>query len=198
VGLFGGAFDPPHSAHQALLTAARGQLGLGQVRVLPTGQPWHRARQPSAAAHRLAMAQLAFADLPGVVVDARELQRPGPTYTVDTVRELAAEHPGTEWWLLLGQDQWQALPTWHEWPALAALVQVAVAVRGASQLHPTEHAVPGAALPLRATPLALTPMDVSATRIRQMVGEGAVQTSGLAGLVSPAVARYIDQHHLYQ
>jgi nicotinate-nucleotide adenylyltransferase len=180
------------------VAAAAAQLGLNQVRVLPTGQPWHRARKPSAAAHRLAMAKLAFEALPGVqaevLVDGRELQRPGPTYTVDTVRELKAEQPGTQWWLLLGQDQWHALPTWHEWQALAALVHMAVAVRGASQLQPQAHPRGSGQTPVTAIALDMPPMDVSATRIRQLARESAA----LTGLVSPAVARYIDQHHLYR
>ena len=96
VGLFGGSFDPPHVAHVALAEAALGQLGLDELRILPTGQAWHKSRALTAAEHRLAMARLAFGHLPGAVVDDRELLRAGATYTIDTLRELAAEQPGAQ------------------------------------------------------------------------------------------------------
>jgi nicotinate-nucleotide adenylyltransferase len=198
VGLFGGAFDPPHTAHVALVQAALQQLQLHEVRVLPTGQAWHKPRTLTDRAHRLTMARLAFEGMPEVVLDPRELNREGPSFTIDTVLELQAEQPHAKWWLLLGQDQWQAFNTWHEWQALAGLVQVAVAVRNADRLLPTEHPMPDGKPPLRAQRLMLPAMAVSATHIRHLASQGGDLTSGLAGLVSPAVARYIDQHHLYR
>ena len=75
IGVFGGAFDPPHRAHVALAQAAVAQLGLAELRIFPTGQAWHKARPLSSAAARLAMAELAFAALPNVTVDAREIRR---------------------------------------------------------------------------------------------------------------------------
>ena len=71
IGIFGGAFDPPHLAHVALAQAAVTQLGLDELRVFPTGQAWHKARALTGAAHRLAMAKLAFGAVPGAVVDDR-------------------------------------------------------------------------------------------------------------------------------
>ena len=97
IGLFGGAFDPPHVAHVALVRAAMEQLGLNQLHVLPTGDAWHKSRTLSAATHRLAMARLAFGEIPGVVVDDRELRRAGPTYTVDTLRACKPSTPGHSW-----------------------------------------------------------------------------------------------------
>lgn len=200
IGLLGGAFDPPHVAHLALAQAALQQLGLSELLVLPTGHAWHKDRSLSPAHHRVAMAQRAFAGLPNTRVDPRETLRAGPTYTFDTVRELEQEHPGAQLWLLLGQDQWQALTSWHEWQALVQRVQLAVAVRRglgaggeAAGLSPAEHPLPGQP-PCRPTPLAMPLMSVSATQIRQQVAQG----QALQGLVSPAVARYIDQHHLYR
>ena len=73
VGVFGGAFDPPHLAHVALVEAAIAQLQLQQVHVLPTGEAWHKPRQLSEAAHRVAMTRLAFAHVPAVLVDEREI-----------------------------------------------------------------------------------------------------------------------------
>ena len=113
LGMFGGAFDPPHMAHRVLAQAAVDQLRLDELRVFPTGQAWHKERTLTPAQHRLAMAQLAFEDLPKVVVDARELQRAGATYTIDTLRELSAEHPGAELFLVMGEDQAAAFTTWR-------------------------------------------------------------------------------------
>ena len=90
LGVFGGAFDPPHLAHVALVEAAVAALQLDQVRVLPTGLAWHKTRTLSEAHHRLAMTRLAYQHLPQVVVDDREIRRSGASYTVDTLRGLRA------------------------------------------------------------------------------------------------------------
>jgi len=127
--VLGGAFDPPHRAHRALAEAALAQLDLDALHIVPTGQAWHKARPLTDATHRLAMCQRAFGDLPGVVLDARELRRTGPSYTVDTLTELRAEHPAAELLLLLGADQWAALPTWKRWRDVLALATVAVGIR---------------------------------------------------------------------
>lgn len=190
VGVFGGAFDPPHVAHAALARAAVDQLGLDELRILPTGDAWHKIRPLSPAQHRLAMARLAFADLPRVVVDDRELRRPGPTYTVDTLRELQAEQPDAQLFLVMGEDQAAALTRWHQWETVVALAVIAVAARAAT---------PGelrSALPPQARfqPLALPSMAASATAIRSRVGSG----GAIADLVAPGVASYIARHHLYQ
>ncbi|MGI9153494.1 MAG: nicotinate-nicotinamide nucleotide adenylyltransferase, partial [Rubrivivax sp.] len=89
--MFGGAFDPPHLAHVALALAAVEQLQLDELRIFPTGQAWHKSQALSAPEHRLAMARLAFASVPRTVIDERDLRRSGPTYTIDTRRELHSE-----------------------------------------------------------------------------------------------------------
>jgi len=88
--MFGGAFDPPHWAHRALAETALTQLGLDVLHVLPTGHAWHKARVLSPAEHRVVMCERAFAGLPNIRLDQREIHRAGPTYTADTLRELAA------------------------------------------------------------------------------------------------------------
>ena len=127
--MLGGAFDPPHVAHVALARAAIEQLHLDELRVLPTGLAWHKTRAISAGDHRLAMTRLAFADVPGVVVDDRELRRAGPTYTVDTLRELRAEHPSDTLVLVIGADQADALDQWRESDEIARLAIISVADR---------------------------------------------------------------------
>ncbi|WP_076997154.1 nicotinate (nicotinamide) nucleotide adenylyltransferase [Variovorax sp. KK3] len=193
VGVFGGAFDPPHDAHVSLVKAALAQLGLARLHILPTGDAWHKARGLSAGHHRLEMARLAFEGLPGAVVDDRELRRAGPTYTLDTLRELRGEQPAAELVLILGADQASSLPRWHGWQDILAMAVVAVAQRpGAGAFDPL--ALPGAPPGARFETLAITPMDVSATEIRAKAALG----QDLSRLVPPAVARYIDQHHLYR
>lgn len=194
IGLLGGAFDPPHLAHRALAQAALDQLGLSELRVLPTGYAWHKARALTDAHHRLAMAKLNFEGLPGVVVDDREIRRPGPSYTIDTVREVLAQHPGAEVLVLMGMDQAVALPSWKDWEALVAQAIICIADRPettesdadfhAQLKHLAAHRVRRLHMPL---------MPVSATEIRQRL---ALKQS-IEGLVSPAIASYIAQHHLY-
>lgn len=193
VGLFGGAFDPPHEAHVALARAAVEQLGLDELRVLPTGQAWHKARDLSSAEHRLAMARMAFAGVPHATVDERELHRQGPTYTVDTLRELRREHPGAELVLVIGADQAEALHRWRESAELPKLATIAIAERA----RPAGSPVPFDASDIpgrRWEAVELPPMPISATAIRQRVAAG----EGIAHLVPEGVARYIDQQQLYR
>ena len=130
LGLFGGAFDPPHAAHAALAAVAIGQLGLDELRILPTGQAWHKARGLTPASHRVAMARLAFAGLPQAVLDEREIRREGPSYTVDTLREIAAETPGAALFLVIGADQALAFDRWRAPDEIARLrSEMAVEIR---------------------------------------------------------------------
>ncbi|WP_225783581.1 nicotinate (nicotinamide) nucleotide adenylyltransferase [Xenophilus sp. Marseille-Q4582] len=191
--MFGGSFDPPHGTHVALARAALAQAGLDRLYVFPTGHPWHKARQPTAAAHRVAMARLAFAEVPGVIVDNRETLRDGPTYTLDTLRELQQAHPGAELALLIGTDQAAALPSWHGWPQMLSLATVWVATRaGLPPFDPA--ALPGLPGNARFETLRVDPVDTSATDIRARAARG----EDISTLVPPAVARYIDQHQLYR
>ena len=196
VGVFGGAFDPPHNAHIALAQAALAQLHLAELRIFPTGQAWHKARALSAAEHRLAMVRLAFADLPGTVVDGRELTRTGPSYTLDTLRELRHERPDAQLVLILGADQGNALPGWHGWQEIVSTAIISIAhraspTRAMGRFDP--NALAGLPAGARFESLEFAPMALSATEIRARAAQGL----DIARLVPPAVARYIDQHHLY-
>lgn len=187
LGMFGGAFDPPHRAHVALAQAAVQQLRLDELRIFPTGQAWHKARRLAPAEHRLAMARLAFEAVPAAVVDDRELRRAGPTYTVDTLRELRAEQPGAQLYLVMGEDQADAFSSWRDWAGIAEIAILSVARR------------PGAAavaLPegVRMQPLVLPAMDDSATAVRARLAAG----QDISPLVAPGVASYIAQHSLYR
>lgn len=125
IGIFGGTFAPIHNGHLRLAIAAREQLRLREVRLVPAAHPPLRAEPAIPAARRLRWAQLAVARQRALRVDDRELRRPGPSYTVDTLLSLRAEHPRAAICLLLGQDAARQLPRWHRWrelPLLAHLV----------------------------------------------------------------------------
>ena len=188
VGIFGGSFDPVHNAHVALAKTALAELKLDEVRWVPVWQAWQKARELAPAADREAMVRLAIADEPRFVLERCELRRRGVSYTLDTVRELRAAEPDIDWFLILGQDQYAGLHTWRDWRELVSLVTLVIAPRpGAAavnrQVANTPHRT--VALPLRAE---------SSTDIRELLAAGL----SIEGLVPPAVASYIDRHHLYQ
>ena len=190
IGLFGGAFDPPHSAHVAIARAALEQLQLDELRIVPTGQAWHKSRPISPAAHRLAMVRLAFADLPRVVIDERELQRSGASYTIDTLDALLAEQPGSQPYLVMGGDQWAAFTSWRQWQDIARKARLCVAQRpDQASSNPTPHE-------LSVHWLKLPAMPISATALREQLAAGSDPLKE-PGPLPPAVARYISDHHLY-
>ncbi len=193
VGVMGGAFDPPHLAHQALAQAALAQLRLDELRLVPTGQAWHKARALSAAQHRLAMVQLAFGDQPKVIVDPRETEREGPSYTIDTLRELAIKYPQAELFLIIGADQAQALPTWKAWQEILQIAIICVADR-ADSIKATAQFTAELRHLARLRHLQMPAMAVSATDIRERI----CSRLGITTLVCEPVARYIAAHHLYQ
>lgn len=192
IGLLGGSFNPPHLGHLALARAALAQLGLTELRWLPAGAPWQKpAADLAPAADRAAMVAALIDGEPGMRLDARELQRAGPTYTLDTVRDLQREDPDAEWVLVIGQDQYAGLHTWHQPAELLSAVTLAVAARhGQSPTPPA----PLAGLPHRPLPLDMPRVDVSATELRARVAA----SQPIAPMVGEAVARYIDQHSLYR
>ena len=189
VGLFGGSFDPVHTAHVALAKLALTQLALDEVRWIPAGQPWQKTRRLTSASDREAMVQLAIEGEPRFVLDRIELRRPGVSYTLDTVRELEAVSPDTQWVLILGQDQYATLHTWHGWQELLDRVTIAVANRPDAKLEVN----PEIALEPHHS-LTLPMMDVSSTELRRRIAAG----ESIAGLVPDTVARYIEEHGLYR
>jgi nicotinate-nucleotide adenylyltransferase len=193
IGVFGGAFDPPHIGHLELARAAVQQFALDRLVVMPTGQAWHKSRTLTPAVHRIAMARLAFAELPQAVVDDRETRRDGPSYTVESLRELRDEHPRAQLYLLIGEDQARALTTWHDWEDLPKLAIICVAARADSTGAKGQFDAQMAQFP-SLTAIHMPPRELSATHLRQRAASG----QSLIPLVFESVARYIDQHHLYQ
>lgn len=212
IGVLGGSFDPIHAAHLQLARDASDALGLSEVRLLPTAQAWQKGPQTDAA-HRAEMVRLAIASEPGLVLDLREIARGGPSYTIDTLRELRAQLGArTPIVFIMGGDQIERLDTWNDWDKLLDLAHIAVARRNGrvlvldDRLHAwfNAHWAPAASLtgsPAgHVTEFDMTPVDAAATDIRQWLREppSAQRDARLARIVAPAVLDYIEAHQLYQ
>jgi nicotinate-nucleotide adenylyltransferase len=185
IGLLGGSFDPVHHGHLIVGRIAAEALGLDELRFVPAReQPFKQGRHGAPAADRAAMLDLAVAGAPGFAVERLELDRPGPSYTVDTLRALRARHPGAQLTLLLGADAAAELDAWHRAEELPGLARIVVFGR------------PGAPMP--ATPLItgaveVPAIEISATEIRARVRAG----QPIRYWVPDAVAEYIARHRLY-
>lgn len=118
IGIFGGTFAPIHNGHLRLALEAREELGLSEVRLIPAAVSPLKTAPAASGERRLRWLQLALGSEPGLVADDRELRRAGPSYTVDTLRELRAELGETPLCLLLGEDALRQLPRWHRWKEL--------------------------------------------------------------------------------
>ena len=129
IGILGGTFDPIHYGHLRPCLDLLQQLNLAEVRLMPNHIPPHRATPGSSSAHRLAMAKLAVIDCDELSVDTRELTRTTPSYTIDTLIELAAENPHTPVCFLIGLDSLNNLHTWHRWQELLSYCHLVVSYR---------------------------------------------------------------------
>jgi nicotinate-nucleotide adenylyltransferase len=202
VGILGGAFDPPHWAHRALAETALKQLKLDVLHILPTGQAWHKSRVLTPAEHRLAMCKLAFGDLPHTQIDAREIQRQGPSYTADTLHELAGEYPHSQLFLVLGADQLLVFKSWVRWPEVLAHATLAVADRatniGADGALDQVQEMDLSTVDLPFERLKMPLKNISATAVRAHVERPVNYTGALDVLVPEAVAGYISHNYLYQ
>lgn len=194
-GLLGGTFDPIHNGHLALASAALAQLRLDGVWLLPTGVPWMKRDSPrSPNADRLRMVELAIDGIDRLHVLAAELERPGDTYTVDTLDGLrAGKMAGDELYFVVGADALASMHRWKEPSRLLEMARLAVAARGGGvpPLEQLEAVAPGARA--RVIELRMEPVDVSATDLRRRVHAG----EPIRGDVPDAVADYIHERGLY-
>ena len=165
------------------------ELRLDELLWVPAGQPWQKQRHITPAADREAMVRLAIDGEPRFTLSRIELERSGPSYTIDTVRELRAARPGAQWFLVIGQDQYAGFHTWNGWQELLGLATLAIADR-----PDAKHVVDPQVLAVPHEAVALPMMDVSSTDIRARVEHG----QGIADLVPEPVARYIARHRLYR
>ncbi len=198
VGVFGGAFNPPHRSHVRLARQALERLPIRELRVIPSGDHPHKRGQDMAPGpDRLAMCRLAFAELPLVRVDDRELRRAGPSFTVDTLAELAAE-TGAPLWFLIGSDNLPLLATWREPERIAALCTIVTWPRAGFPIDTAAVARLPLSARLReqllANVLELPGDAVAASDVRTRWRAG---DRGLDDVPTP-VRDYIAQHALYR
>jgi nicotinate-nucleotide adenylyltransferase len=192
-GILGGTFDPPHLGHLVLAAAARRELALERVFFVPAGEPWRKRDSEIAPAEaRRAMVAAAIESLAWTELSTIELERSGPSYSVETAQQLAAD--GGEWWLILGGDALADLPHWHEPAALMATVRLAVAAREDFDGVPDAllKLVPDAAARIDRVPM--PSLAVASTELRARVREG----RSTLGLVPEATRAVIDELGLYR
>lgn len=190
IGIFGGTFDPIHMGHLLVAEQAREAADLDEVWFIPNAEPPHKAAPVSATHHRERMVELAIADHPRFRLSRVELDRPGPSYTVDTVRDLKKAHPQAHFFLIVGADMMNDLPRWYKIEEIMHVVQV------------IGHLRPGVAVgdlpPFIARRLTLVEdavtLDLSSTEIRRRAAAG----KSIRYLVPEKVRRYIEENRLYE
>lgn len=206
IGIFGGSFDPIHFGHLRPAVEILEALALDQIRFVPSGQPPHRALPVAAAVCRLAMVKAAIAGEPRFMLDEREIVRPAPSYTVDTLAELRQEFPQASLVLIVGMDAFLGFPGWHEWLRIFELAHVVVARRPgweqqvsgvlAGELQRRQVADPGALAAATAGHILLQPvtqLEISSSRVRALVAAGGDPRF----LVPEAVRRIIVEQRCY-
>jgi len=198
IGILGGTFNPPHRGHLALASHAREELGLERVLLMPARMPPHKtgADDPGPE-HRLQMCRLLVGDREGLSASELELRRGGLSYTVDTLGEMHASHPGAELTFIVGADTALTLGSWREPARILELCTLAVAGRPGSASGPVSQLLAQLAGPAAPAPvarfLALEPMDVSSSMARERAARGEDPSE----LTGRDVAGYISRHRLY-
>ena len=196
IGVLGGTFDPIHMGHIVVAEEAKARLNLAEVLFVPAGLPWLRANSSlSAAEHRVHMVRLAIADKPYFKISTTEVERAGPSYTVDTIAELKGQFGAEdELFFILGWDCLTELPKWREPSRLVAMCRLVAVPRVGSpapDLRALEASIPG--LAKRVILLDKPRVDISASGIRDRVAQGL----SIEGLVPEQVERYIREQGLY-
>jgi nicotinate-nucleotide adenylyltransferase len=196
IGVLGGTFDPVHNGHLILADVAGEQLNLTEILFIPAGQPWLKTeRIITPAQHRLQMLRLALDDSPQFRISEMEIERPGPTYTIDTINALKKSlNADDELFFILGQDNLMQIPQWHDASDLIKLCYLAAAPRPGVKkpdLKALEVEIPG--IKLRVMLMKEPKVDINATDIRERVAKGL----SVRHLVPEPVNRYIKEQKLY-
>ena len=182
IGIFGGTFDPVHNGHLILARDAVEQLQLDELLFIPAAISPHKlGRSPAAAAVRVEMIRAAIEGEPRLCLDTLELDRPAPSYAVETIEALRSREPAWQFVYLIGEDNVARLSTWHRFDDLSKMVQFAVLDRTGLK---TEHPFP----------IVRRHIDISGTDIRNRVARG----QSIRYLVPPAVEEVIRRRQLYR
>ena len=192
VGIMGGTFDPIHHGHLVAASEVQSWFDLDQVIFVPTGEPWQKAdREVSPAEHRYLMTVIATAANPRFEVSRVDIDRSGPTYTIDTLRELTALHPDADLYFITGADAMAALLTWQDHEELFKLAHFVGCTRPGHEL--TDVSLEG--LPRdRITLVEIPALTISSTDCRHRVESG----EPVWYLVPDGVVQYIGKHELYR
>jgi len=198
IGIFGGTFDPVHLAHLVLAEQCREQARLDQVWFIPSARPPHKEeRTLTPFAQRVEMLALAIAGQPSFRINELEKDRPGPSYTADTLTELQGNHPDMEFFLLIGSDTLLDLPHWHAPARVAELATLLIVPRPEWQIGDMEPVARAMGLPagapLRKELVRMPLLDISSSDLRRRAAAG----RSLRYLVPRAVEAYILDKHLY-
>jgi nicotinate-nucleotide adenylyltransferase len=189
LGVMGGTFDPIHLGHLVAASEVAHLFALDEVVFVPTGEPWQKAeRAVTDPETRFLMTAIATADDPRFTVSRVDIERAGPTYTVDTLRDLAAQHPGAELFFITGADALASIMTWRDPDDVLALAHLVAVTRPGHDLD-AAHLPPGAA-----TVVEIPALAISSTDCRERVAAGAPITY----LVPAGVERFIVETGLYR
>jgi len=196
IGVLGGTFDPVHNGHLIVAEEAKTRLNLVEIIFVPAGQPWLKAAKPiSPAEHRLQMLRLAIADKPYFKLSTIEIERTGPSYTIDTIAELRDKlGSDDELFFILGWDSLAELPQWREPSRLIKMCYLVAVPRPGyprPKLKTLEVIIRG--LSQRVMLMKEPEIDISASAIRERVARGL----SIRHLVPEPVNRYIKEHKLY-
>jgi nicotinate-nucleotide adenylyltransferase len=191
VGLLGGAFDPPHNGHLTLAAEAIRHFGLERLVVIPTGEPPHKQAETDAET-RYRLAEAAFADLPGVELSRHELEREGPSYTVETAR-WAAERYGNAIFLV-GADEFCDFLAWREPNEILDAVRLGIASRPGFPHERLNAVLGGLRRPERIELFEIEPLPIESRELRTIAARG----ESIAAFVPPAVARLVAERGLYR
>ena len=188
LGVMGGTFDPIHHGHLVAASEVQSLLGLDEVVFVPTGQPWQKeGRDVAPAEHRYLMTVVATASNPRFTVSRVDIDRSGPTYTIDTLRDLQRHYPGAELHFITGADALAHILSWKDAGELFQLAQFVGVTRPGFEL--TERGLPHDRVTLQEVPA----MAISSTDCRDRVRAG----EPVWYLVPDGVVQYINKHHLY-
>ncbi len=193
IGVLGGTFDPIHVGHLIVAEEARIKLGLEEVLFVPAGEPWLKQdRDVTPAIHRVEMVRRAIADNPDFKLSTLEVDRSGPSYTVDTLQALQEQLSETSLFFILGRDTLAELPLWKEPRKVIQLCRLVVPPRlGSRDLRHLEESMPG--LMARVVQLDMPVIGISSSGIRQRLAQG----MSVRYLVPPGVEEYITEQRIY-
>lgn len=187
IGIFGGTFDPPQLGHISAAEQVANALSLDKVLFVPAGDPWQKS-DVSSSQDRKQMVSLAIEGNPLFELSTVEIDREGPTYTVDTLQSLSVRYGDAELFFLMGDDAFAGIKTWKSWEKLPTFATLVVISRQGTYVDVPETLLASVNL------CEVSALPISSTQCRELIHQG----KSLEGLVPPAVAEYITEHRLYR